>query len=88
MKGYYHPVKGRQKEYFAGVGSNDPCPTCGVIMRKHEKCRACRALVGNGHAELRTYDGVCESCISRQRDVNRRGSLEVAAAIRRNAGWA
>lgn len=78
---------GTQKTYFTATLLDEPCSLCGQIMRHHEKCRACRALVGNGHAELRTYDGVCESCISRQRDVNRRGAAEVAAAIGRNSGW-
>ena len=93
MKGYYpayaepsHPVKGGKEGYTSRTPS-EPCPVCGVIIRKHEKCDSCRCLIGRDHSGLRTYDGLCESCITRQRKVSRRGRLEVAAAIQRNSGW-
>ena len=84
---YTRSPPGTRKEKYTSRGKNEPCPVCGVIIRKHEKCQACRALIGREHSELRTYDGLCESCISRQRDLSKQGALQVAAAIQRNSGW-
>jgi len=83
-----HHAKDRHKDdRYTSRKPWEKCLVCGVIIRKHEKCDSCRCLIGRDHSELRTYDGLCESCITRQRKVSRRGRLEVAAAIQRNSGW-
>lgn len=74
-----------------------PCPACGQIMSKHERCAACRALAGYRHNIDRLYEGrwcgprsapakICVSCIA-MRDRTSEGAAQVAAAIGRNSWW-
>ena len=67
---------GQHKKRTTAIPPNVRCPTCGVLMRRHKRCLACRVLVGYGHANDRTAWELCEGCLTQQ------NSGEGGAAIR------
>ena len=36
---------------------------CGKRLRGHVKCTRCGVLAGQGHDQLRLYNGLCGSCL-------------------------
>ena len=73
---------GPHEHYYRAVPPNVRCPTCGVLMRKHKRCLACRVLIGSGH-EAATSDRLCEGCQA-QRDSGEGGAAMVRVAIEEN----
>ena len=79
-------ILGQHKTYSKTVPPNVRCPTCGVLMRRHKKCLACRLLVGYGH-EAATSDRLCKGCQAQQ-DSGEVGAALVRIAIEENKQWA
>jgi len=77
---------GQHKTYSKTVPPNVRCPTCGVLMRRHKKCLACRVLIGRGH-DAAADDRLCEGCVA-QRNSGPIGAALVAEAIEENKQWA
>ena len=57
-----------------------------MTTRSQHRCLACRALIGPGHASDRSYEGLCEGCVT-QRDSGPIGAALVAGAIEENKQW-
>ena len=77
---------GQHKKRTTAIPRNEPCPTCGVLMRRHKKCLACRVLIGRGH-DAAADDRLCEGCQA-QRDHGELGAAMVRIAIEENKQWA
>jgi hypothetical protein len=52
------------KEGYTSRQPDEPCPICGVVIRGHPRCLACRILIGPGHYERTTWDCLCTRCLS------------------------
>jgi len=74
---------GPHEHYYRAVPPNVRCPTCGVLMRKHKRCLACRVLIGSGHANDRTAWELCEGCLTQQNS-GEGGAAMVRIAIEEN----
>ena len=40
-------------------------PGCGLPLEGHPQCSQCRILIGPGHIEQYSYDGLCSQCNDR-----------------------
>lgn len=40
-------------------------PGCGLLIETHPRCPQCRILIGPGHLEPYSYDGLCGQCSDR-----------------------
>ena len=77
---------GQHKKRTTAIPPNVRCPKCGVLMRRHKRCLACRVLVGYGH-EAATSDRLCKGCQAQQ-DSGEVGAAMVRIAIEENKQWA
>ena len=80
------PHFGQHKKRTTAIPPNVRCPKCGMLMRRHKKCLACRVLIGRGH-DAAANEGLCESCVA-QRNSGPIGAALVAEAIEENKQWA
>jgi hypothetical protein len=38
------------------------CQKCGKSLTAHQRCAACQILIGPGHHETTSIDGLCHAC--------------------------